>query len=263
MIYRTGKEQWAPPKGPEAYRRLKELCEVFAHPIVEVWNNELGWKVVSIMDAHQIRFTTIDIVRFKKVVEDEDVEDEDDEEGEATSSVVGPVTIWIGVSPNTTSATAAHGAAQDVLALLKDYKITDVDLEFRESTYVREVGHRLHRPVGDLDPLVNVVGPLTPALGLSISTKARRGAQGTMAIYIAKGGDSDRLLGLTCRHVLISAKDTNVDYVYHPSAPKRDVFLLGKSAFNNLVNSIIVRIGRHGIAIERCRSQIAGFERRE
>ena len=55
LIYRTGKEQWAPLKGPEAYRRLKELCEVFAHPIVEVWNEELGWKVVSIMDAHQVR----------------------------------------------------------------------------------------------------------------------------------------------------------------------------------------------------------------
>ncbi|ETW86640.1 hypothetical protein HETIRDRAFT_447336 [Heterobasidion irregulare TC 32-1] len=194
LIYRTGKEQWAPPKGPEAYRRLKELCEVFAHPIVE------------------IRSTTIDVVRFKKVVEDEDVGDEDDEEGEATSSVVGPVTIWIGVSPDTISATAAHGAAQDVLALLKDYKITDVDIDFRESTYVREVGPRLHRPVGDLDPLVDVVGPLTPALSLSISTKARL------------------------------AKDTNVDYVYHPSAPKRDVFLPGK---------------------KRWGSQIAGFGRRE
>jgi hypothetical protein len=55
LIYRTGKEQWSPPKGPEAYRRLKELCEVFAHPIVKVWNDELGWKVVSIMDAHQVR----------------------------------------------------------------------------------------------------------------------------------------------------------------------------------------------------------------
>ncbi|KAF8552333.1 hypothetical protein OG21DRAFT_1535374 [Imleria badia] len=255
LIYRTGKEQWSPPKGPEAYRRLKELCQVFAHPIIEVWNDELGWKVVSVMDAHQIRFTTIDIVRFKKVVED-------DEEGEAKNPVVGPVTIWIGVSPDTTSATAAHGAAQDVLALLKDYKITDVDVDFRESAYVREVGPRLHRPVGDLDPLVDVVGPLTPALGLGISTNARLGAQGTMAVYIAEGGDNDRLLGLTCRHVLISSKDTNVDYVYHPSAPTRDV-LLGKRAFNNLVDSIKVRIGRHGIAIKRWRSQIAGFKRRE
>jgi len=128
---------------------------------------------------------------------------------------------------------------------------------------VREVGLRLHRPVGDLDPLVDVVGPLTSALGLGISTNAGLGAQGTMAVYIAEGGDSDRLLGLTCRHVLISSKDTNVDYVYHPSAPTRDVLLLGKRAFNNLVDSIKVRIGRHGIAIERWRSQIAGFERRE
>lgn len=55
LNYRTGKEQWSPPKGPEAYRRLKELCEVFAHSIVKVWNDELGWKVVSIMDAHHVR----------------------------------------------------------------------------------------------------------------------------------------------------------------------------------------------------------------
>ncbi|KAL5514043.1 hypothetical protein ACEPAG_2804 [Sanghuangporus baumii] len=257
LIYRTGREQWSPPKGPEAYRHLKELCEVFAHPIVEVWN-DLGWKVVNIMDAHQIRFTTIDVVRFKKIVEDED-----DDSGEAKKPFVSPVTIWIGVSPDTTSATAAYGAAQDVLALLKDFEITDVDVDFRESVYVREVGPRLHRPVGDLDPLVDVVGPLTPALGLRISTKARPNAQGTMALYLAEGGDSNRLLGLTCRHVLISSNDTNVDYVYHSGAPAREVLLLGKRAFTNLVDSIKVRIGRYGIAIERWSSQIAGFERRE
>jgi hypothetical protein len=84
-----------------------------------------------------------------------------------------------------------------------------------------------------------------------------------MAIYLTEGGGSDELLGLTCRHVLISSKDTNVDYVYHPSGPARGVVLLGRRAFTNLVDSIKVRIGRHGIAIERWRSQIAGFERRE
>ena len=82
---------------------------------------------------------------------------------------------------------------------------------------MREV--RLYMPAGDLDPLVDVVGPIAPALGLSISTQARLGVQGTMAIYLAEGSGSDELLGLTCRHVLISSKDTNVDYVYHPSRP--------------------------------------------
>ena len=54
LLYRTGKERWAPPRGPEAQRRLKELCEVFAHPIAKVWNHDLGWKVVEVMDAHTV-----------------------------------------------------------------------------------------------------------------------------------------------------------------------------------------------------------------
>lgn len=54
LLYRTGKEQWSPPRGPEAQRRLKELCEVFTHPIAEVWNHDLGWKVVDVMDAHTV-----------------------------------------------------------------------------------------------------------------------------------------------------------------------------------------------------------------
>ncbi|KAM6499303.1 hypothetical protein JOM56_004811 [Amanita muscaria] len=255
LLYRTGKEQWFPPRGPEAQRRLKELCEVFTHPIVK--------KVVEVMNAHTICFTTIDVVRFKKVEVDEAPEDEEDakgkeegegeEEGEAKKPVVGPVTIWIGVFPESTSATAAHDAAQDVLVLLKYYQITDVDIDFRESFYTREVGLE---PVGDLDPLVDVVSPLTPALDLRISTKARPDAQGTMALYLTEGGGSDRLLVLSCRHVLIGSKEANVDYVHHLSGPPKHVLLLGRRAFTNLVDSIKLRIGRHGITIKRWRKQI-------
>jgi hypothetical protein len=54
LLYRTGKEQWFPPSGPEAQRRLKELGEVFTHPITKVWNHDLGWKVVEVMDAHTV-----------------------------------------------------------------------------------------------------------------------------------------------------------------------------------------------------------------
>ncbi|KAI1787375.1 hypothetical protein LXA43DRAFT_1098305 [Ganoderma leucocontextum] len=219
------------------------------------------------MDAHTILFTTIDVVRFKKVEVDEAPEDEDDaegeEEGEAKKPDVGPVTIWIGVFPESTSATAAHDAAQDVLALLKDYQITDVDIDIRESFYTREVGPQLLKPVDDLDPLADVVSALTPALGLRISTKARPGAQGTMALYLAEGGDSDRLLGLSCRHVLIGSKEANIGYVRHPGGPPKDVLLLGERAFTNLADSIKLRIGRHGIAAERWRNQIQEFEERE
>ncbi|EIW75088.1 hypothetical protein CONPUDRAFT_66084, partial [Coniophora puteana RWD-64-598 SS2] len=248
-LYRTGKEQWPPPRGPEAQRRLKELCEVFNHPIAKVWNHDLGWNCRN-------------VVRFKKVEVDEAPEDE--EEDEAKKPALGPVTIWIGVFPESTSATAAHNAAQVVLALLhKDYRITDVDIDFRESFYTREVIPQLLEPVGDLDPLVDVVSPLTPALGVRISTKARPEAQGTMALYLAEGGSSDKLLGLSRRHVLIGSKEANIDYVRHPSRPVRDVLLLGRRAFTNLVDSIKLRIGLHGITVKRWRKQIEEFKERE
>ena len=193
----------------------------------------------------------------------EDEEDADEETVEVKKPVVGPVTIWIGVFPESTSATAAYHAAQDVLALLRGYQIVDVDVDFRESIYVREAGPQLLEPVDDLNPLVDVVSPLTPALGLRIYTKARPDAQGTMALYLAEGGGSDNVLGLSCRHVLIGPKEANLAYVSHPSGPSKDVFLLGKRALTNLVGSIKLRIGRHGIAAERWRRQIKGFEERE
>ena len=200
------------------------------------------------------------------VEDDEAVEDEEDaseETAEPKKPVVGPVTIWIGVFPESTSATAAHNAAQDVLALLEDYKITDVDVDFRESYYRREAGPQLLEPVDELHPLVNVISPLTPTLGLRISTRARPGAQGTMALYLAEGGSSNNLLGLTCRHVLIGPKEANIDYICHPSRPSKDVLLLGRRAFNDLVDSIRLTIGNYGMSVKRRRKRVAEFEERE
>jgi hypothetical protein len=53
LLYRTGKK-WYPPSGPEAYHRRKELCEVFKHPIVDLWNDSLALKVVDVLDAHTV-----------------------------------------------------------------------------------------------------------------------------------------------------------------------------------------------------------------
>ena len=54
LLYRTGKERWFPPRRYETQRHLKELCEVFTHPIAKVWNHDLGWKAVKVMDAHTV-----------------------------------------------------------------------------------------------------------------------------------------------------------------------------------------------------------------
>jgi hypothetical protein len=137
-----------------------------------------------------------------------------------------------------------------------------IDIDFRESSDTRKVGPQRLEPVGDLDPLVNVVSPPAPAFGLRISTKARPDAQGTMTLYLAEGGGSDRLLGLSCHHAM-GSKEANVDYVRHPGRPRRDVLLLGRRAFTDLVDSIKLGIGRNSIAVKRWRKQIKSCEERE
>ncbi|KAJ3912719.1 hypothetical protein F5877DRAFT_53614 [Lentinula edodes] len=233
LLYRTGKK-WIQSCLLEPPDRSKELVPVFNHPITKVWNDDLGWEI--------IRFTTIDVVRFRAP--------EPLGNDEYGYPVLSPVTIWVGVFPGSVTATAAHDVAQILLDLLKVYQITDVDIDFRESFYMSKSGPQLLKPVRFRDPVVDVVSPLTPSLGLHISTRARPNTEGTMALYLAKGDGSNDLLGLSCRHVLIGRKEANVDYVCHPGGLLQDVLLFGKRSYANLVQSIKVRIADHSTWVE-------------
>jgi hypothetical protein len=67
--------------------------------------------------------------------------------------------------------------------------------------YTPLAGPNLLEPASDLDPDVDVRGPLTPALGLSIAAQATPHAEGTGGIYLAEGGDSKKVLLVTAHHV--------------------------------------------------------------
>ena len=231
------------PTGPEAYRQLKELRPVFGHKLNVVWTTDLGPKVCQLLDFQGVLWTSIDVVRFIKVGE-----------GEA----VGPVVLWIGVAAESLLGEDAHTSANGCLDLLKEFGITDVEVEFRESTYTPLTGPNLLEPASDLDPDVDVRGPLTLALGLSIAAQATPHAEGTGGIYLAEGGDSKKVLLVTARHVLFPPNDgPNIDYSRtNTSAPRRNVLLLGTKAFDNFLDSIKIRIGRHGIMVERHERQI-------
>ena len=106
----------------------------------------------------------------------------------------------------------------------------------------------------DLHPLANVCGPLTAPLGLSIAGWPTPYAQGTGGFYLAEGGDSEKVLLVTARHVLFPPNEgVNVDYDYSritTRVPPRNVFLLGTEAFNDLLKSTKIEIGGHGIMAE-------------
>ena len=57
-------------------------------------------------------------------------------------------------------------------------------------------------------------------------------------------------------------KKANLDYVHHPSRPPRDVLLLARKAFTNLVDLIRLRIARYGM-VELWRRHIEGLEESE
>ncbi|KAJ7925974.1 hypothetical protein B0H13DRAFT_2654136 [Mycena leptocephala] len=101
----------------------------------------------------------------------------------------------------------------------------------------------LLRSVSNLNTTVDVRGPLNPALGLPIAPSDRPDAQGTIVLYFAEGGNSDKVLSLTC-----------------VGAHRQDVQLLGTGAFDKLLDSIKTRIARHGIMVEIYERQIKRFE---
>ncbi|KAG7094989.1 hypothetical protein E1B28_005786 [Marasmius oreades] len=189
------------------------------------------------MDDHRVLFTTLDVVRFRAVEgdntpSDDEADEEEAAEAEAKKPIVGPVTVWVGPPRPWLSTTPLR-----------------TSWPFSGSTTSLTSTSRFENPI--------IIAKLV--LGFSNQPKV----QGTMYLYLNEGGDSDRLLGVTCRHVLFGSNEPNQDYFCHPSAPSRNVHLLGQKSYNNLVASIKLQIADLGIAARRWERQIGQFEERE
>lgn len=253
LVYRTGSDArpFVMPKGLEAYCQLKQARGIFGHALNNVWKTSVGPKVCELLTTLNVAWTTIDGVRFLA----------DKGEGEST---LGPVVIWIGVRPGSLKGEDAYSAAHDILNLLHGVDIHDVEVEFRESLYHHYTGPVLLKSVSDLNNTVDVCGPLTTALGMSISAADRPTAQGTMTVFFAEGGKSNKMLGLTCHHVVLKVDaDNNEDYTLRSAgAHRKNVQILGTRAFNALLDSIRLRIGRHAIMLEIHKADIEKLEKK-
>ncbi|KAH9933544.1 hypothetical protein B0H21DRAFT_825804 [Amylocystis lapponica] len=253
LVYRTGllTTPWVNPKGLEAYRKLKQVRGVFDHKLNNVWE-DLGPQVRDLLNVQRISWTSIDVARFIT-------------DGEFDTAIVGPVVLWIGVRPDSLEGAQAVSSGSGILALLKSFGIEDVEVEYRESIYRRSAGPELLRHVSRVNDTVDVRSPLIPTLCLSIAAADRPEAQGIMGLYFAEGGTSDKVLGLTCHHVLFKTDaTTNDSYVLasNASARRKDVQLLGTRAFDKLLDSIKVRIGRHAIMLKQHEEGIERLEKR-
>lgn len=206
-------------------------------------------KVVELLDQRNIQHSSIDLVRFswveenfedvmvkenKVIMENEVIEDneenEDDEEWYEDNEddkddedidpyrtvVTTPITIWVGVLPDTLTGEVAFHSSNDILNHLKEHGISDIDVAYRESVVRGFSGPELFAPISDLDDdpldcLKAVIDPVTTALGLPIAGLKTLMTQGTMGFYFRVGKD---LYAVTARHVLFHEDEGNHPYSY-------------------------------------------------
>ena len=189
-------------------------------------------KVVKLLNQRNIQHSSVDLVRFSWVKEDnknEDDEKNDDDEddgGDGNASdiedsdiklspygtvVTTPITIWVGVLPDTLTGEVAFKSSNDILDLLKEHGISDVDVAYRESVAKSSSGPELFTPVSDLDPLKAVIDPVTTTLSLPIAGLKTLYNQGTMGFYFKVDQD---LYAVTARHVLFPENEGNNTYSY-------------------------------------------------
>ena len=132
---------------------------------------------------------------------------------------------WRAFAPRSTSTNSLSAISRTITSKFFNFDILDAEVEYREFVYKRSVGPVLLRSVSDFNTTVDVRGPLTPALGLSPSRPLTGPMpRATMALYFAaEGGNSDKVLGLTCQHVLLETDgSTNDDYVFAGTGAPRN-----------------------------------------
>ncbi|GJJ08867.1 hypothetical protein Clacol_003087 [Clathrus columnatus] len=227
-IYHTG-PRWPLP-GPQAQRIPKETRPVYGHPISHVWR-ELGKKIYMYFDSIELKWTSIDPVRFAEVGKEP-----------------GPVFLWVGVLPDTLSSDHAKDVAAYCKEILVEYGFADVEIAFRESIYTRHVGSKHVGPklldhVHSSDPTVDLSIPFTPALSLQISPLAFPRIGGTGCLYLREGGQSERVFLLTARHIVFPPdKYPNDLYRLEKSQTRREIVHLGEGAFDKAFDAITRRI---------------------
>jgi len=200
-------------------------------------------KVVELLDRRDVRHSSVDLVRFSWVEKNDDVVggddfvgNEDDDSLEENDDVTGnegddnledvdikvapdgtvvttPVTIWVGVLPDTLTGEVAFHSSNDLLDLLKKHGISDIDVAYRESVVRDLSGPVLFAPAADLDPLKAVIDPVTTALSLPIAGLKTPHIQGTLGFYF---NVDKTLYAVTARHILFPESEGNYSYSYSP-----------------------------------------------
>ncbi|KAM0562154.1 hypothetical protein ACHAPJ_002599 [Fusarium lateritium] len=207
LVARSSIEPWTLLE--DEYTVSKTIDPVGKHPIVRLWNDSTGRLRQDILAAvASIDWTIIDILRvgFSRRIHtiDEPVEK--------------PITLLVSVQPDSTPWSLGIEVALRCREILRQHGIRDVEVELMESwlsasdsTDTKLTSEALIRPV-------DIRAQLSEFLGTSIASANTPSREGTKGLYL-RLKDKDKILAVTCRHVLFPDDAPNVDQCHNCSAP--------------------------------------------
>ena len=241
LVFRTG-APWRRPAGIEAYLVPKVLTPVFDNEIAAVWD-EMGTQIFLYLDSITVMWTTIDVVRFAEAKQDEVIRFPDSKQD------LSPVVVWIGVEPGTLTREHAEVAAAGCTRILDHFNITDVEVAFRESIFTPLGGPKLLKYVASGSATADVCSPLTSALGLPIAALDTPHTEGTGALYLSEGGDSEKVYILTARHTVLPPVPNTLYHHTQITQRPREIILLGHKAFQALLKSTMDKVSENKFMI--------------
>ena len=218
---------------------VKSLRGVFDTPLNKVWGT-VGPAILGLIKARNIQWTSVDPARFFTHAT----------LGEKDRGSLGPVVVWIGVPPGSTSADTAHDISQEILVLLRKNDVEDVVVEWREAVPQKLAGPPLLPPADSTDPTHYSRRFLTALLAVPLTTEGLEedDAQDTLTLWFLENKDddgnaSDRVFGLSNCHVL--RKNTTVDYSSRGGASKDHVRVCGMRRYQRGLDDITKAVADH------------------
>ncbi|KAH9167356.1 hypothetical protein EDB89DRAFT_1997768, partial [Lactarius sanguifluus] len=259
LVYRSDFLTTPFPKPDDRYAHIpvKSLHGVYDTPLNGVWET-VGPKIVDLIMTRKINWSSVDPARFFTHATP----------GEKEKGSLGPVVIWVGVVPGSTSSDTAHEVSQEIIALLWEHGVKDTVVEWREAVLQRLAGPPLMRHVGSTNPTHHVRRFLTALLGIPLATQGMEAddAQGTLTFWFHENKDrkddiSPKIYRVSNCHVL--RKDTTVDYEHKGGAPKGFVRVCGVRRFQRGLDEIKKHISDHGIRADVWAQEIDRLEAME
>ncbi|KAH7226268.1 hypothetical protein BKA60DRAFT_555747 [Fusarium oxysporum] len=184
----------------------KTIDPIGNHAIVPLWNDaNSDLRAGIIATLRDINWTAIDILQLGYSRRLHTMNEPDD---------MFPK-LLISVQPESTSWESGFTVTLQCRQVLREHGINDVEVEMMEAWVSKCNSPKLtSHPITDD---IQETAQLSEFLGTCIASEARPRCEGTKGFYV-RLKDTDKLLAVTCRHVLIDGHP-NVDYRHYYNTP--------------------------------------------